>query len=213
MMTRLVLVRTVGAVVASAAIVGTGIALWSIAATHATESESRDKVAAAPSPTIPQQVRAPEPRGLASAPPAVAAAPARSPEPMRGPAQKPAAAPTAAVVEATGAVEPRRIVATAPSVAPPPPPALFVPSPPEPVPGLPALAFAPDPPATPLSRITDRVDLNKASVDQLNSLRGGGRIGRAIVQGRPYRSAEDLLRKKVVNRTVYERIKNQVTVR
>jgi DNA uptake protein ComE-like DNA-binding protein len=56
------------------------------------------------------------------------------------------------------------------------------------------------------------IDLNKATVEQLNSLKGAGSLGRAIVRGRPYRSADDLVKKQVVRRTVYERIKDQVTV-
>ncbi|MBM6578960.1 helix-hairpin-helix domain-containing protein [Microvirga sp. BT689] len=56
------------------------------------------------------------------------------------------------------------------------------------------------------------VDLNRASVEQLNSLKGAGSLGRAIIRGRPYKSADDLVKKMVVRRTVYERIKDQVTV-
>jgi DNA uptake protein ComE-like DNA-binding protein len=54
-----------------------------------------------------------------------------------------------------------------------------------------------------------RVDLNSASVADLNAL-GGGMIGRAIVGGRPYASPEDLLAKRVLNRATYERIKDQI---
>jgi DNA uptake protein ComE-like DNA-binding protein len=57
------------------------------------------------------------------------------------------------------------------------------------------------------------VDLNKGSVEQLNRLKGAGSLGRAIVRGRPYKSVEDLVTKRVVRRTAYERIKNQVAVR
>ncbi|WP_262296161.1 ComEA family DNA-binding protein [Microvirga sesbaniae] len=56
------------------------------------------------------------------------------------------------------------------------------------------------------------VDLNKGSVEQLNTLRGAGSLGRAIVRGRPYKSVEDLVTKRVVRRTAFERIKDQVTV-
>jgi DNA uptake protein ComE-like DNA-binding protein len=56
------------------------------------------------------------------------------------------------------------------------------------------------------------VDLNKASVEQLNNLKGAGSLGRAIVRGRPYKSVEDLVKKRVVRRTAFERIKDQVTV-
>jgi len=57
------------------------------------------------------------------------------------------------------------------------------------------------------------VDLNTASVTDLNRLRGGGAIGRAIVAKRPYASVDQLLSKRVLSRSVYERIKDQVTVR
>jgi hypothetical protein len=55
------------------------------------------------------------------------------------------------------------------------------------------------------------VDLNTASVEDLNALRGAGRIGRAIVRGRPYASVEDLVKKRVLSRSVYVRVKDQVT--
>jgi DNA uptake protein ComE-like DNA-binding protein len=58
-----------------------------------------------------------------------------------------------------------------------------------------------------------RVDLNSASVAQLNALEGGGPIGRAIVRGRPYKEPEDLVRKRVVSRATFERIKDQVEAR
>jgi len=57
------------------------------------------------------------------------------------------------------------------------------------------------------------VDLNTASVDQLNALQGAGSIGRAIVRGRPYASTDDLVTRRVLRRSVYEQIKDQVTVR
>ncbi|MGH1573096.1 helix-hairpin-helix domain-containing protein [Methylobacterium sp. P31] len=57
------------------------------------------------------------------------------------------------------------------------------------------------------------LDLNTASVTDLNHLRGGGTIGRAIVAKRPYTSVDQLLSKRVLSRSVYERIKDQVTVR
>jgi DNA uptake protein ComE-like DNA-binding protein len=59
----------------------------------------------------------------------------------------------------------------------------------------------------------DLVDLNTATLAQLNALRGERLIGRAIVQGRPYATSEDLVRKRVLRRAAYERIKDQITVR
>ncbi|MBA1156243.1 ComEA family DNA-binding protein [Microvirga mediterraneensis] len=56
------------------------------------------------------------------------------------------------------------------------------------------------------------VDLNKSTIEDLNSLKGAGSLGRAIVRGRPYKSVEDLVNKRVVRRATYERIKDQLTV-
>jgi hypothetical protein len=57
------------------------------------------------------------------------------------------------------------------------------------------------------------VDLNTASLKQLNTLRGGGLIGRAIIGARPYATTEDLVRKRVLSRSAFARVKDQVTVR
>ena len=56
------------------------------------------------------------------------------------------------------------------------------------------------------------VDLNTASFEALNTLKGAGPVGRAIIKGRPYASTEELVTKKVLRRNVYEKIKDQVTV-
>ena len=39
-----------------------------------------------------------------------------------------------------------------------------------------------------------------------------GALGRAIIRHRPYRSVDDLMKKKVLRRSVFEKIKNQVKV-
>jgi DNA uptake protein ComE-like DNA-binding protein len=67
-------------------------------------------------------------------------------------------------------------------------------------------------PATPQSPAADLVDLNRASFEQLNSLKGAGALGRAIIKGRPYKSVDDLMKKKVLRRPVFEKIKDQVKV-
>ncbi len=54
------------------------------------------------------------------------------------------------------------------------------------------------------------ININSASAAVLNRLRGGGRIGQTIVEHRPYRSVEDLVRKRVLRRSVYEQIKRQI---
>lgn len=53
------------------------------------------------------------------------------------------------------------------------------------------------------------VNLNNATVAQLNSM-GAGHIGQAIVQHRPYHSVEDLMKKRVIRRSIFDQIKNQV---
>ncbi|KAA2238367.1 helix-hairpin-helix domain-containing protein [Salinarimonas soli] len=75
------------------------------------------------------------------------------------------------------------------------------------------LAARTEPEEAPRKAAAKGVDLNKGSLDELNSLRGAGLIGRAIVRKRPYASTEDLVRKRVVNRSTYERIKGQIVVR
>ncbi|GJD52592.1 hypothetical protein OPKNFCMD_5358 [Methylobacterium crusticola] len=112
----------------------------------------------------------------------------------------------------------------APPPRPPSAPAAPLPSPaptPAPQAALPAEppVFAPPAPGEPSADPAERVppggvvDLNTASLGELNGLRGGGMIGRAIIAGRPYNAPGDLLSKRILSRGTYERIKDQVTVR
>ena len=54
-----------------------------------------------------------------------------------------------------------------------------------------------------------RVDINAASVEDLNRL--GGRFGRAIIAGRPYASVDELVSKRVLTRSTFSQIKDQIT--
>lgn len=56
------------------------------------------------------------------------------------------------------------------------------------------------------------VDLNTASVEELNAL-GAGMIGRRIIAFRPYGSPEDLVTRRVLKKADYEAIKAAVAVR
>ena len=56
------------------------------------------------------------------------------------------------------------------------------------------------------------VNINNASIEALDHLAGAGRIGLMIVKHRPYRSIEDLLRKRVLRKSVYEKIRDHVAV-
>ncbi|MGU3468180.1 helix-hairpin-helix domain-containing protein [Methylobacterium sp. C33D] len=64
------------------------------------------------------------------------------------------------------------------------------------------------PPASP----GQGVDLNTASVEELNAL-GAGMIGRRIVAFRPYGSPEDLVTRRVLKKADYEAIRAAVAVR
>ncbi len=55
-----------------------------------------------------------------------------------------------------------------------------------------------------------RVDINAASVEELNRL--GGRFGRAIIAGRPYTTTDELVSKRVLTRSTFNQIKEQITV-
>lgn len=152
------------------------------------------------------------------------------------PAPRPAPPPVAPAAPEPAAPGPRTVYpgptgpgsAPSPTVAPRPDPAPPRPQvPPQapaqsPAPASPS-APAPEPlpvppqtrPAEPAAvppRAAGGVDLNTASVEELNGL-GGGQIGRAIVRGRPYSSPGDLLAKRVLSRSTYERIKDRVVVR
>ena len=61
--------------------------------------------------------------------------------------------------------------------------------------------------------LTDKININSASVSQLDTLWGVGEAtANKIIEGRPYGSVEELLTKKVVNSNVYERLKDKVSV-
>lgn len=60
---------------------------------------------------------------------------------------------------------------------------------------------------------TGKVNLNKATTNELMSLDGIGTArAQAIIKNRPYAKVEDILTKKVVTKSVFEKIKDQITV-
>lgn len=147
--------------------------------------------------------------------------PVQRPAPVRPPEGVRTVGPSVAAVPPRPRVEAAPVVPQ-PVPSPPPTPDPPVPATPPPTPGPPP-APTPDTAAalrqgTPAAADTrpiavDLLDLNTASVQDLNRLRGGGLIGRAIQRGRPYTSVDELLSKRVLSRSIYERIRDQVTVR
>ncbi|WP_294537551.1 helix-hairpin-helix domain-containing protein [uncultured Rhodoblastus sp.] len=57
----------------------------------------------------------------------------------------------------------------------------------------------------------DPLDINTASVEQLQALKGVGDVrAKAIVAGRPYKGKDELWQKKIVPKGVYKGIKDQI---
>lgn len=60
---------------------------------------------------------------------------------------------------------------------------------------------------------TSKININKADLATLESLSGIGEVrAQAIVDGRPYQAVNDLLTRKIVPASVYEKIKDKISV-
>lgn len=63
------------------------------------------------------------------------------------------------------------------------------------------------------SSLTDKININMASVAELDRLWGVGEAtAKKIIENRPYGSVEELLTKKIIKSNVYEEIKDEVAV-
>ena len=60
-------------------------------------------------------------------------------------------------------------------------------------------------------KATGKIDINSASKDQLDSLPGiGDKLAQKIIDNRPYRAKTDLVNKKILNQSAYNKIKDQI---
>lgn len=108
------------------------------------------------------------------------------------------------------------VLAAGPALAQTPAPATPAarPAPTVPAPAAPAAPKAPEAPKAAPSAKPALIDLNSASKEELETLKGiGAARSEAIIKGRPYRGKDELLSKKIVPSNVYDDIKDKVIAR
>lgn len=69
-------------------------------------------------------------------------------------------------------------------------------------------------PAAQQAPVAAKIDLNSASADELQTLKGIGPVrAAAIVKGRPYRGKDELVRRGIIPQSVYDEITDRIVAR
>ena len=77
----------------------------------------------------------------------------------------------------------------------------------------PSVSWAKSTPAATKAK-KEKLDLNTATEDQLKELPGiGDAYAKKIVEGRPYKAKDELWEKKIIPKSTYQKIRNQVVAR
>ena len=67
------------------------------------------------------------------------------------------------------------------------------------------------PTAAAKSAVEDKLDINSATEEQLRDFHGIGEArAKAIIKGRPYKAKDDLVKKKIIPKGVYDKIKDNI---
>jgi DNA uptake protein ComE-like DNA-binding protein len=62
-----------------------------------------------------------------------------------------------------------------------------------------------------VAALKEKLDINSATKDQLDALPGIGEVfSQKIIAGRPYRTKRDLVTKKIIPQSLYDKIKDQI---
>lgn len=147
--------------------------------------------------------------GAAPEPASVATAQAAAPSPIAEPAPAPVTAPAQAIA---APVQSAATDTTASAVQPP-----VMPAAAPPAEASQQLASAEVPAGSDIAQDdgaakSDRININTASPSALDHLPGAGRIGRTIVSHRPYKSVKDLVSRRVLRTSDFQKIQSHISV-